>query len=136
MEEVKILRQLLLIALSILISLSFVLATHADNVPGRSDRLDSKLDELLDRIIETRAIGTFTKLSLKGNVTRLNKAFAVYHQGKRPPSLEELRERYDVMLQEMIILFQKKDPDLARDLYAARMLLWSYLIDPEKHVSF
>ncbi len=136
MEEVKILRQLLMIASFILISLSFVLEVHPDNAPGRLGSSDPKLDELFDRIIETRAIGTFTKLSIKGNVTRLHKAFGVYHQGNRPPSLEELRERYDVMLQEMIILFQKKDPDLARDLYAARMLLWSYLVDPEKHVSF
>ena len=37
------------------------------------------------------------------------------------------------MLKELVILFQKKDPELARDLYAARMLLWSYLSDPEKY---
>ncbi len=128
-------RSLLLIATSIFISL-FFLEVHPDNAPGKSDSLDPEIDELFGRFTDTKAVGVFTKLSIKGNVTRLHKAFGAYHQGNRPPSLEELRERYDVMLQEMIILFQKKDPDLARDLYAARMLLWSYFVDPEKHVSF
>ena len=129
-------RSLLLVTTFIFISLFFVLEVHPDNAPGPSGSLDPKLDELLGRFADTKAVGIFTKLSIKGNVTRLHNAFGVYHQGERPPSLAELRERYDVMLQEMIILFQKKDPDLARDLYAVRMLLWSYFVDPEKHVSF
>ena len=98
--------------------------------------MDPKLEELLGRFAKTKAVGVFTKLSIKGNVTRLNKSFGVYHQGKRPPILEELKERFDLMVQEMVLLVQNKDPELAKDLYAARLLLWFYLSDPDKYVSF
>ena len=40
------------------------------------------------------------------------------------------------MVQEMVLLVQNKDPELAKDLYAARLLLWSSLADPDKYVSF
>ena len=65
----------------------------------------------------------------------LHNAFAVYHQGKQPPGIEDLRERYDLMVQEMMILVQDKDPELARDLYTLRLLLWSYLSSPGKLVT-
>ncbi len=97
--------------------------------------VDSKLDELFEHLNQTKAIGVFTKLSIKNNATRLQKSFAVYHQGKRPPNLKELRERYDLMVQEMLILVQEKDPELARVIHATRLLLWSYLSDPEKYKS-
>ena len=92
-----------------------------------------KLNELFEQLNQTKAIGVFTKLSIKNNATRLQKSFAVYHQGKRPPNLEELRERYDLMVQEMLILVQDKDPELTRIIHEARLLLWSYLSDPEKY---
>ena len=100
-----------------------------------SGSVDTTIDELVDRFAKTKAVGAFTKLSFKGNFTRLNKSFGVYHGGKRPPTIEELKERYDLIVQEMIVLVQNKDPDLARDFYAARLLLWSYLADPDKYVS-
>ena len=59
MEEVKILRQLLLIASFILISLSFVLEIHPDNAPGRLGSLDLKLNELRSRFADTKAVGVF-----------------------------------------------------------------------------
>jgi len=94
--------------------------------------IEPTLDELLDRFASTKAIGVFTKLSIKVNVNRLYKSFNVYHDGKRPPTIEELRQRYDLMVQEMVMLVQNKDPELARDFYASRLLLWSHLSDPEK----
>ena len=97
--------------------------------------MDPKLEELIDRFTKTKAIGVFTKLSLQTNVTRLHNAFTGYHQGKQPPSIEELRERFDLMVQEMMILVQDKDPELARDLYTSRLLFWSYLSSSEKPVT-
>jgi hypothetical protein len=98
-----------------------------------SGSVDPELDELYEQLTQTKAIGVFAKLSIKNNVTRLHKSLAVYHQGDRPPSLEELRERYDLMVQEILILVQEKDPELARIIHEARLLLWSYLSDPEKY---
>ena len=121
--------------LSIFISLAIVVDAQSNNAPDQSAQMDPKLEELLDRFASTKSIGVFTKLSIKSNVTRLNKSFGVYHQGERPPILEELKERFDLMVQEMVLLVQNKDPELARDLYAARLLLWSYLSDPEKYKS-
>ena len=121
--------------LSIFISLAIVVDAQSNNAPDQSAQMDPKLEELLDRFASTKSIGVFTKLSIKSNVTRLNKSFGVYHQGERPPILEELKERFDLMVQEMVLLVQNKDPELARDLYAARLLLWSYLSDPDKYIS-
>ena len=100
-----------------------------------SGSVDPKIDKLYEHLTQTKAIGVFTKLSIKNNGTRLHKSFAVYHQGGRPPNLKELRERYDLMVQEMVILVQHKDPELAREIHATRLLLWSYLSDPEKYKS-
>ena len=128
-------RLLLPTALSIFISLAFVVNAHSNNAPDQSAQMDPKLEELIDRFTKTKAIGVFTKLSLQTNVTRLHNAFAGYHQGKQPPSIEELRERFDLMVQEMMILVQDKDPELARDLYTSRLLFWSYLSSSEKPVT-
>lgn len=131
----KILRSLLPTALSIFILLAFVVDVHSNNAPDQSAQMDPKLEELIDRFTKTKAIGVFTKLSLQTNVTRLHNAFTGYHQGKQPPSIEELRERFDLMVQEMMILVQDKDPELARDLYTSRLLFWSYLSSSEKPVT-
>ncbi len=129
------LNSLSVILLTVVISLYLVLGTYPEAVAADSGSADPTIDELLDRFASTKSIGVFTKLSIKSNVTRLNKSFGVYHQGERPPILEELKERFDLMVQEMMLLVQNKDPELAKDLYAARLLLWSYLADPDKYVS-
>ena len=88
-----------------------------------SESIDPRIDKLYEHLTKTKAIGVFTKLSIKSNITRLHKSFTVYHQGERPPNLEELRERYDLMVQEMVILVQDKDLELAREIHATRLLL-------------
>lgn len=130
------LNSLSVILLTVVISLYLVLGTYPEAVAADSGSVDPTVDELLGRFASTKSIGVFTKLSIKSNITRLNKSFGVYHQGERPPILEELKERFDLMVQEMMLLVQNKDPELAKDLYAARLLLWSYLSDPDKYVSF
>ena len=130
------LKSLQVILLTIVFSLYLDLGAYPEAVAADSGSVDPTIDELLDRFASTKSIGVFTKLSIKSNVTRLNKSFGVYHEGKRPPILEELKERFDLMVQEMVLLVQNKDPELAKDLYAARLLLWSSLADPDKYVSF
>ncbi len=98
--------------------------------------VDPAINELLERFNNTKAVGVFTKLSIKNNITRLNQSFGQYHQGKRPPTIEELRESYDLMVQEIMVLIQNKDPQLAKDLYGVRLLLWSYLAEPDKYALF
>ena len=99
---------------------------------GTDPGINPEIEALYTNLANTRAVGTFTKLSINNNARRLQQSFAVYHEGKRPPSLEELKERYDLMIQEIMILVQDKDPELAREVHTSRQLLWSYLSDPEK----
>jgi hypothetical protein len=121
----------------ILISISifcFNLCVH-NKVSAAENSVDPKLEEMYRKINQSKTIGVFTKLSIKNNATRLNKSFEAHHKGKRPPNIKELRERYDLMVQEMMVLVQNKDPELAREIYKTRLLLWSYLSDPEKYKS-
>ena len=128
-----ILRLLLLAVLSAFIFSSFVPQAHSNNASAEAEGLDPKIDQLYEHLAKTKAIGIFTKLAVKNNASRLSKSFAVFHQGERPPNLEELRERYNLMVQEMVILVQDKDPELAREINSTRLLLWTYMSDPEKH---
>ena len=127
-----ILRWPLTFLLTMAITLYLIFAAYP-TAAADSESIDPRIDKLYEHLTKTKAIGVFTKLSIKSNITRLHKSIAVYHQGKRPPNLEELRERYDLMIQEMVILVQHKDPELAREIHATRLLIWSYLSDPDKY---
>jgi hypothetical protein len=120
--------------LTSMLIMCFNFSTYS-NVFAGSNNIDPELDEMYKKISQSKTIGVFTKLSIQNNATRLNKSFEEHHNGKRPPDIKELRERYDLMVQEMMILVQGKDPELAREIYETRLLLWSYLSDPEKYKS-
>jgi hypothetical protein len=81
---------------------------------------------------DTKAIGVFTKLSLKNQVDDLLAQFKAFHnkQAKLTPS--ELRQRYDLLLLKVLSLLQDNDPSLASAISASREALWGILIDPAK----
>ncbi len=90
------------------------------------------LADLEQRLRETRAIGVFTKLSLKNQVDDLLKAFrALYRDPNKRPSAE-LRQRYDGLLLKVLSLLQDGDPPLAAAIASSREAIWSILADPEK----
>jgi hypothetical protein len=87
---------------------------------------------LEQRLRETRAIGVFTKLSLKNQVDDLLKAFrALYRDPNKRPSAE-LRQRYDGLLLKVLSLLQDGDPPLAAAIASSREAIWGILADPEK----
>ena len=90
------------------------------------------LTDLEQRLRETRAIGVFTKLSLKNQVDDLLDAFRTLYRGpnKHPPA--ELRQRYDLLLLKVLTLLQDGDPPLAAAIASSREALWSILADPDK----
>ena len=90
------------------------------------------LATLEQRLKDTRAIGLFTKLSLKNQVDDLLSQFKTFHSGKVPPSLSDLRERYDLVLLKVLSLLQDGDPALARSIAGSREALWGILSDPQK----
>lgn len=90
------------------------------------------LADLEQRLRETRAIGVFTKLSLKNQVDDLLKSFRdLYRDPNKRPSAE-LRQRYDLLLLKVLSLLQDSDPPLATAIASSREAIWSILADPDK----
>jgi hypothetical protein len=98
--------------------------------PAPSSTLN--LTDLEQRLRDTRAIGLFTKLSLKNQVDDLLNAFRELYRGpnKQPPP--ELRQRYDQLLLKVLTLLQDGDPPLAAAIASSREAIWSILADPDK----
>jgi hypothetical protein len=81
---------------------------------------------------ETKAIGVFTKLSLKNQVDDLLSDFRKYYSGKSKMVLTDLRQRYDLLLMKIMTLLQDSDVKLAADIRASREAIWDILRDPKK----
>jgi hypothetical protein len=90
------------------------------------------LGSLEQRLKETRAIGVFSKLSLKNQVDDLLDQFRAYHQRQAKLSLTELRQRYDLLLLKVLSLLQDGDPPLAAAISTSREAIWGILTDPDK----
>jgi hypothetical protein len=90
------------------------------------------LTDLEQRLRDTRAIGVFTKLSLKNQVDDLLGEFRSLYKGpdKHPPA--ELRQRYDLLLLKVLSLLQDSDPSLASAISSSREAIWGILSDPNK----
>jgi len=90
------------------------------------------LADLEQRLRETRAIGVFTKLSLKNQVDDLLNAFRELYRGPDKHPSAELRQRYDLLLLKVLTLLQDGDPPLAAAISSSREAIWSILADPDK----
>jgi hypothetical protein len=90
------------------------------------------LTSLETRLRETRAIGVFTKISLKNQVDDLLDKFRAYYKGRAKTTLADLRRPYDMLLLKVLSLLQDTDPPLARDIVASREAIWGILADPKK----
>ncbi len=98
--------------------------------PAAAPSLD--LNSLEQRLKDTRAIGLFTKLSLKNQVDDLLSQFRAFHARKSTTSLGDLRQRYDLLLMKVLSLLQDGDPPLASAISGSREALWGILSDPQK----
>lgn len=101
----------------------------AAETPGAST-LD--LGALEQRLKDTKAIGVFTKLSLKNQVDDLLGELRAFHNGsaKTPPAV--LRQKYDTLMIKVLALLQDGDPQLASAIASSREALWGILMDPKK----
>ncbi len=109
-------------------------APHAVAAPAPSKPQTPTLDltSLEQRLRDTRAIGVFTKLSLKNQVDDLLGEFRALYQGPNRHPTAELRHRYDELLLKVLSLLQGGDPALAAAIASSREAIWSILADPEK----
>jgi hypothetical protein len=81
------------------------------------------------RLRATTAIGVFTKLSLKNQVSDLLDQFKTFHHDG-VPALDRLRQEYDLLLLKVLSLLQDKDASLASAISASREPIWGILADP------
>ena len=101
-------------------------AIAAPRVAAAARPLD--LDALKARLKATKAIGVFTKISLKNKVDDLVKQFTEHYQGKEPP-LAQLRLSYDLLMMKVLSLLQDKDQPLASEVVSSREAIWALLAD-------
>jgi len=102
--------------------------------PGPAANTVNALDftSLEQRLRDTKAIGLFTKLTLKNQVDDLINSFKLYHAGRGDAKLDQLRQSYDALLLKVLSLLQDKDAALAGAISASREAIWNILVDPKK----
>ena len=87
---------------------------------------------LEEQLKATKAIGVFTKISLKNQVDDLMKQFREYYQGKTKLTMTELRRSYDLLMMKVLSLLQDDDQKLASAIVSSREAIWGLLADPKK----
>jgi hypothetical protein len=111
-----------------------IATSRVESVPEKSSPPTPALDlkSLEQRLRETRAIGSFTKLSLKNQVDDLLDDFRAYYSGKLKTQLSALRQRYDLLMMKVLSLLQDSDTALAAAISSSREDIWGILKDPVK----
>ena len=105
-------------------------APPAVRTPGPVPTLD--LTTLEAQLRETKAIGFFTKVTLKNQVNDLLDKFQAYHQRKATLAITDLRRSYDLLMMKVLSLLQDEDPRLALAIVSSRAAIWDLLVDPVK----
>ena len=90
------------------------------------------LKSLETQLRETKAISTFTKLTLKNQIDDLLERFQSFYRGQLKTSLAELRRSFDLLVMKVLALLQDADPPLAGALASSRESIWGVLSDPAK----
>jgi hypothetical protein len=90
------------------------------------------LNSLEQRLKDTRAIGVFTKLSLKNQVDDLLSEFRAFHKSGAKMPQSDLRQKFDLLIMKVLSLLQNGDPQLASAIASSRETLWGILMDPQK----
>jgi len=100
--------------------------------PASSAALPLDLEALKQELRETKAIGIFTKLTLKNQVDDLLDQFRALHKGRPKPTLSDLRRSYDLLMMKVLSLLQDKDQKLASQIVSSRETIWGLLADAKK----
>jgi hypothetical protein len=103
---------------------------QGDESNGIQDSFHPK--QLADRVKRSKSLGGMTKLSLKKDYDRLLKMTRAYHEGDEDISLEQLRDRYDVMYHRLKTLLQDKDEEFTRFIHESKDIFWLSLSDEEQ----
>jgi hypothetical protein len=104
-------------------------APPAAKRPAAAPALD--LNALKEQLKETKAIGFFTKITLKNQVDDLLDQFREYYQGKTKLTMKDLRRSYDLLIMKVLSLLQDEDQKLASAIVSSREAIWGLLADPK-----
>jgi len=96
--------------------------------PAATAPLD--LTTLKQELTDTKAIGFFSKLTLKNQMDDLLDRLREFHQGTRKTTPVDLRRSYDLLIMKVLSLVQDDDKKLASDILSSREVLWGLLVDP------
>ena len=102
----------------------------APTAPAAPLTLDLKALEA--QLRATKAIGFFTKISLKNQVDDLMKQFRDHYAGKTLRTMTELRRSYDLLIMKVLSLLQDHDQMLASAIVSSREAIWGLLSDQIK----
>jgi hypothetical protein len=97
--------------------------------PAVAPALD--LNTLEEQLKDTKAIGFFTKLTLKNQVDDLLDEFREYYEGKSKLTMKDLRQSYDLLIMKVLSLLQDEDQKLASAIVSSREAIWALLADPK-----
>ena len=90
------------------------------------------LNTLEQSLRDTKAIGFFTKITLKNQIDDLLDEFRDYHRGKATRRLTDLRRSFDLLIMKVLSVLQDEDQKLASDISSSREAIWALLADPKK----
>lgn len=102
----------------------------APTAPAAPLTLD--LNALEAQLRATKAIGLFTKMSLKNKVDDLMQQFREHYEGKTTRTMTDLRRSYDLLIMKVLSLLQDADQPLASAIASSREAIWGLLSDQNK----
>lgn len=87
------------------------------------------MEDLVERLKETEAIGVFTKLAIRSDVLDFKESINTYRKKKKLENdIGHLRERFDGLLLKILALLER-DPPLSRDIQHARESIWRSFLE-------
>ncbi|MDH3692248.1 MAG: hypothetical protein OEU36_22670 [Gammaproteobacteria bacterium] len=93
------------------------------------DSAGLNIDQLIERIKQTKAIGFLTKLALKGDVEQIIRQVTEYSGQRADQELLQVRQQFEGLVLKAITLLGEKDPGLAQDIYKARHFVWQSMLE-------
>jgi len=87
------------------------------------------MDELVERLKKTEAIGVFTKLAIRSDVLDFKSSIDTYRKkGELDRYVGHLRDRFDGLLLKILALLER-DPALSKDINHARESIWRSFLE-------
>lgn len=106
---------------------------NAEPKPAKQEKSEEvaaiDMEILTSRLKGTKAIGLFTKLAIRSDVTDLMDDVKRYRKKSMlAAKMKEIRNSFEGLLMKIVALLEE-DPDLSRDLYVGRESIWKSLLE-------